>query len=185
MSLIVSQTPVNRLPAELVNNAAFVKQVDFDPVHQTAETGQPAEKSHGSVLPRFDTLSISAEALARAKDVQRLSFADGTDVLSLDAEADISQPIQQRPSVIDITDPVSVERKKQGDAMGRAMKSWNSLMGQLKQESESGGYDYFKTIRLFRSRSAEWEKDLQQTDPEAYQMWLDKFKNVVYSQKEE
>ena len=52
-------------------------------------------------------------------------------------------------------------------------------MGQLKQESESGGYDYFKTIRLFRSRSAEWEKDLQQTDPEAYQMWLDKFKNVI------
>ena len=29
MSLIVSQKPVNRLPAELVNNAAFVKQVDF------------------------------------------------------------------------------------------------------------------------------------------------------------
>ena len=39
MSLIVSQTPVNRLPAELVNNAAFVKQVDFDSAHQTAEAG--------------------------------------------------------------------------------------------------------------------------------------------------
>ncbi|MEY8233725.1 hypothetical protein AALA82_19235 [Oscillospiraceae bacterium 50-16] len=38
MSLIVSQTPVNRLPAELVNNAAFVKQVDFDPVHQTTDS---------------------------------------------------------------------------------------------------------------------------------------------------
>lgn len=61
MSLIVSQMPVNRLPAELVNNAAFVKQVDFDPVHETAGTGQPAEKIHGSALPRFDTLSISAE----------------------------------------------------------------------------------------------------------------------------
>ena len=112
MSLIVSQAPANRLPAELVNNAAFVKQVDS--VHQSAETGQPAEKIHGSALPRFDTLSISAEALAKAKDVQRLSFVDGTDILSLDAEADISQPIQQRPSVIDITDPVSVERKKTG-----------------------------------------------------------------------
>lgn len=48
MSLIVSQAPVNRLPAELVNNAAFVKQVDFDPVHQDTEAGQPAEKIHGS-----------------------------------------------------------------------------------------------------------------------------------------
>ena len=63
MSLIVSQTAVNRLPAELVNNAAFVKQID--PVHQSAETGQPAEKIHGSVLPRFDTVSISAEGLLR------------------------------------------------------------------------------------------------------------------------
>lgn len=64
MSLIVSQTPVNQLPTELVNNAAFVKQVDFDPVHQTAETGQPAEKIHGSALPRFDSVSISAESVA-------------------------------------------------------------------------------------------------------------------------
>lgn len=152
MSLIVSQMPVNRLPTELVNNAAFVKQVDFDPVHETAETGQPAEKIHGSALPRFDTLSISAEALAKAKDVQRLSFADGTDILSLDVEADISQPIQQRPSVIDITDPMSVERKKQGDAMGRAMKSWNVTVDRLKQISESSeAYGYTETIKLLKA----------------------------------
>lgn len=60
MSLIVSQTPANRLPAELVNNAAFVKKVDFDPVHQTDETGQPAEKIHSSALPCLDTVSVSA-----------------------------------------------------------------------------------------------------------------------------
>ena len=64
MSLIISQTPANRLPAELVNNAAFVKQVDFDPVHQTTETGQPAEKIHGSALQRFDTIAISTENIA-------------------------------------------------------------------------------------------------------------------------
>ena len=64
MSLIVSQMPANRLPTELVNNAAFVKQVDSDPIHETAETGQPAEKIHGCALPRFDTLSISAEDVA-------------------------------------------------------------------------------------------------------------------------
>ena len=69
MSLIVSQTPANRLPAELVNNAAFVKQVDFDPVHQTAETGQPAEKIHGSALPRFDTVAISAESVVTSVEV--------------------------------------------------------------------------------------------------------------------
>lgn len=173
MSLIVSQTPANRLPTELVNNAALVKQVDFDPVHQTAETGQPAEKIHGSELPRFDTLSISAEALAKAKDVQRLSFADGTDILSLDAEADISQPIQQRPSVIDITDPVSVERKKQSDAMGRAMKSWNATVDRLKQISESSeAYGYTETIKLFKSGYADWQAALQKSDPEAYGAWL-------------
>lgn len=102
MSLIVSQAPENRLPAQLINNAAFVKQVDFDPVHQTAETGQPAEKIHGSEVSRFDTISISEEALAKAKNIQPMNFADGTGVLSLDAEADISQPFQQGPSMIDI-----------------------------------------------------------------------------------
>ena len=86
MSLIVSQAPVNRLPAELVNNAAFVKQVDFDPVHQTAETGQPAEKIHGDALPRFDKVSISAEGAAfQALKLTRLGYADGADTLSLDA----------------------------------------------------------------------------------------------------
>ena len=173
MSLIVSQTPANRLPAELVNNAAFVKQVNFDPVHQTAETGQPAEKIHGSALPRFDTVSISAEALAKAKDVQRLSFTDGTDILSLDAEADVSQPFQQGPSVIDITEPASVERKKQGDAMGRAMKSWNATVDRLKQISESGAaYGYTETIKLFKNGYADWQVALQKSDPEAYSAWL-------------
>ena len=84
MSLIVSQKPVNRLPAELVNNAAFVKQVDFDPVHQTAETGQPAEKIHGDALPRFDKVSISAEGAAfQALKITRLGYADGADTLHL------------------------------------------------------------------------------------------------------
>ena len=173
MSLIVSQAPVNRLPAELVNNAAFVKQVDFDPVHQTAETGQPAERIHGSALSRFDTVSISAEALAKAKDVQRLSAADGTDILSLDAEADISQPFQQGPSIIDITDPASLERKKQGDALSRAMSGWNTTVGQLKQISErSRAYGYAETITLFKTGYADWQAALQRSDPEAYGAWL-------------
>ena len=87
--------------------------------------------------------------------------------------------------MLDITDHAALEASQRRNEMySRLMKSWNSLMGQLKQESESGGYDYFKTIRLFRSRSAEWEKDLQQTDPEAYQVWLDKFKNAVKSKNE-
>lgn len=173
MSLIVSQTPVNRLPAELVNNAAFVKQVDFDSVHQTAETGQPAEKIHGSALSRFDTVSISAEALAKAKDIQRLSFADGTDILSLDAEADISQPFQQGPSILDITDPASLERKKQGDALSRAMSSWNTTVEQLKQISESSrAYGYAETITLFKTGYADWRTALQKSDPEAYGAWL-------------
>lgn len=166
MSLIVSQAPVNRLPAELVNNAAFVKQVDFDPVHQDTEAGQPAEKIHGSALPRFDTVSISAEALAKSKDVQR-------DILSLDAEADISQSFQQGPSVIDITDPASVERRKQGDAMGRAMKSWNATVDRLKQISESSeAYGYTETIKLFKNGYADWKAALQKSDPEAYGAWL-------------
>ena len=165
--------PSGRLPAELVNNAAFVKRVDFDPVHQTAESSQPAEKIHGSALPRFDIVSISAEAIAKTKDVQRLSFVDGTDILSLDAEADISQSFQQGPSVIDITDPASVERKKQGDAMGRAMKSWNATVDRLKQISESSAaYGYTETIKLFKNGYADWQAALQKSDPEAYGAWL-------------
>lgn len=127
----------------------------------------------GGGRARFDTVSISAEALANAKNIQRLSFADGTDILSLDAEADISQPLQQRPSVIDITDPASVERKKQGDAMGRAMKSWNATVGRLKQISESSeAYGYTETIKLFKNGYADWQSALQKSDPEAYGAWL-------------
>ena len=195
MSLIVSQTPVNRLPAELVNNAAFVKQVDFDPVHQTVETDQPAEKIHGSALPRFDTVSISAEGAAQVLKLTRLSYTEGVDTLSLEATGESVEGkewLKGNPNgdgssaVLDITDHAALEAsQRRNELYSRLMKSWNSLMGQLKQESESGGYDYFKTIRLFRSRSAEWEKDLQQTDPEAYQVWLNKFKNAVYSQKED
>ena len=194
MSLIVSQTPVNRLPAELVNNAAFVKQVDFDPVHQSAETGQPAEKIHGSVIPRFDTVSISAEGAAQALKLTRLTYTEGVDTLSLDATGESVEEkewLKGDPNgdgssvVLDITDYAALEAsQRRNETYSQLMKSWNSLMNQLKQESESGGYDYFKTIRLFRSRSAEWEKSLEQTDPAAYQVWLDKFKNVVQSQNE-
>ena len=193
MSLIVSQTPVNRLPAELVNNAAFVKQVDS--VHQSAETGQPAEKIHGSALPCFDTVSISAEGAVQALKLTRLSYTEGLDTLSLEATGESVEEkewLKGDPNgdsssvVLDITDHAALEAsQRRNEIYSQLMKSWNSLMNQLKQKSESGGYDYFKTIRLFRSRSAEWEKDLQQTDPEAYQVWLNKFKNAVYSQKEE
>ena len=158
MSLIVSQTGVNRLPAELVNNAAFVKYVDFDPVHQTAESNQPAEKVNG-IAGRFDTISISAEALAKVKDIN--------------AGADISQPFEQGPKVIDITDPASVERRKQGDALGRAMKSWNAVVEQLKQISESSrAYGYGEAVKLFRKGYADWQANLRDSDPEAYGAWL-------------
>ena len=44
MSLIVEQMAVKRLPSELVNNAAFVKMVDFDPVHESDAPAGPAEQ---------------------------------------------------------------------------------------------------------------------------------------------
>lgn len=169
MSLIVSQASMNKLPAQLVNNAAFVKQVDSGPVRPDTEAGQLAEQIHGGALPRFDTLSLSDEALAK---VQRLSFADGTDTLSLDAQADLSQPLPQRPSVIDVTDPASVERQKQGEAMSRAMKSWNAEVDRLKQISSSPAYDYFETLKLFKHGYADWKASLQKSDPEAYGVWL-------------
>ena len=89
MSLIVSQTPANRLPAELVNNAAFVKQVNFDPVHQTAETGQPAEKIHGSALPRFDTVSISDDRTMHIYSDPAMSIETGPDAPVQDPNAKI------------------------------------------------------------------------------------------------
>lgn len=170
MSLIVSQTPANRLPAELVNNAAFVKQINFDPVHQTVESGQPAERVNG-FASSFDTISISAEGLAKANNIRPLSFADGTDILSIDAEADMSRPFQQGP--IDITDPASLERKKRGDALSRAMSSWNTTVEHLKQISESSeAYGYAETIKLFKTGYADWQAGLQKSDPEAYVGWL-------------
>lgn len=171
MSLIVSQTPVNRLPAELVNNAAFIKKVDFDPVHETPKTEQPAVKINGTAN-RFDTISISAEALAMAKNISGLTSLNGAGATALDAGADVSQPVQQRTSILDITDPASVERKKQGDAMSRAMRSWNATVKELKQLSESSeAYGYSETIKLFKSGYVDWQTALRKSDPEAYDAW--------------
>lgn len=159
MSFIISQTGVGRLPAELVKNAAFVKHIDFDPVHQTAENDQPAEKINGN-SSRFDKISISAEALKNAKDI-----------FSSDSEADISQP--QESSVIDITDPEYEESRKQGDALSRAMKSWKDVSEHLKQISESSkGYGYSETVKLFRNGYADWKNNMKRSDPEAYGAWF-------------
>ena len=57
MSFIISQTGVGRLPTELVKNAAFIKHIDFDPVHQTDETDQYAEKISGN-SSRFEFRSV-------------------------------------------------------------------------------------------------------------------------------
>ena len=196
MSLTVSQMPANRLPAELVNNAAFVKKVDFDPVHQTDETGQPAEKIHGSALPCFDTVLISAEGIAaQALKLTRLSHTDGMDMLSLDATGESVEEKEwlkgdpngdSFPVVLGITDHAALDASQhRNEIYSQLVKSWNSLMNQLKHERESKGYDYFKTIKLFCSRSAEWENDLQQSDPAVYQVWLDKFKMLSTPPKEQ
>ena len=89
MSLIVSQTPVNRLSAELVNNAAFVKQVDFDPVHQSAESSQPVEKIHGSGPSRFDSVSISDSAAMHIYSDPSMSIEAGPDAPTRDPDAKI------------------------------------------------------------------------------------------------
>lgn len=81
--------------------------------------------------------------------------------------------------ILDVTDYTLVEAsQKRCDMYGRLMSSWNTLINQLKHESESGGYDYFSTIKLFRGQCKDWELDLQKADPEAYKIWLDKFKYV-------
>ncbi|MCI8284319.1 MAG: hypothetical protein HFE90_03490 [Firmicutes bacterium] len=159
MSFIISQTGVGRLPTELVKNAAFIKHIDFDPVHQTDETDQYAEKISGN-SSRFDKISISAEALANAKDI-----------LFSDSKEDISQ--QQESSVIDITDPAYIESKKQGDALSRAMNSWKNAVEHLKQISESSrDYDYSKTMKLFKNSYADWQNELKNSDPDAYGAWI-------------
>lgn len=104
MSLIVSQTPANRLPAEVANNTAFVKRVDFDPVHQTAETGQPAEKIHSSALPRFDTVSINAEDAATPVESTPEAQAGSMTTIPSFAEA-FSKITQEYSNTIGSTTP--------------------------------------------------------------------------------
>lgn len=89
MSLIVSQTPVNRLPAKLVNNAAFVKQIDFDPVHQSTESNQPVEKIHGGEHSHFDSVSISDSAAMHIYSDPAMSIEAGPDAPAYDPDAKI------------------------------------------------------------------------------------------------
>lgn len=152
MPLIIAQTGAGRLPSELVDNAAFVKQIDFDPVHQTPESGQPAEKISG-MADRFDTVSLSAEALAKIKELRGSPSA--------------------QPAPVDITDPAAVERRQQGEAMARATRSWNATAARLKQLSESSrAYGYGETRRLFQNGYVSWRSSLQAADPAAYSAWL-------------
>lgn len=180
----MSLSPEKRLSASWTLNEIFHSEAarlgEFVHQHDPGwDWGKPFDTSildgyrQGGGRARFDTVSISGEALAKMNDIQRLSFADGTDALSLDAEAGVIQPFQQRPSVIDITDPVSMEQRRQGDAMGRAMKSWNAAVNRLKQISESSeAYGYAETTKLFKNGYADWQAALQKSDPEAYGAWL-------------
>ena len=154
MPLIIGQTAVQKLPADLVKNAAFVKNVAFDPVHETGQTDSPAEKIHGG---RFDSLSISAEGLQ-----------------ALALKADGAQPFTGRgPAgvVLDITDPAAKENRRTTDAAGRYMRGWNDLVTQLTKESESKGFSYGQTVKLFQEQTSLWKKDFQRADPEAWQAW--------------
>lgn len=66
----------------------------------------------------------------------------------------------------------SLERKNQGEALSRAMSSWNTTVEHLKQISESHkAYGYAETIKLFKTGYADWQAALQKSDPKAYAAW--------------
>ncbi len=178
MSFIISQMPVNRLPSELVQNAAFVKQVDFDPVHESKPSGSPAAKIHGDAAEletsRFDTVSISAEAFAAARE---LTPARTDGMASIPADTAAAASGRSAP-VVDITDHAkAAESQKRNALYSSLMKSWNAMIGQLKQESEGKNYDYFKTVKRFREGCAAWEKELQSSDPEAFRFWREQIQD--------
>lgn len=175
MYLTISQAAVSKLPGKLIQNSAFVKHVDLNPVHESGQADSPAEKIHGDAHSRFDSVSISAEGL-RSWNISRLSYADGSEELSLDTAAGDLRPFVERQpdAVVDITTPEAEEKKSAADAVGRYMRGWNHLIAQLKEESESKDYSYDQTIELFKSQTRLWEKNLQKTDPEAWQEWQKK-----------
>lgn len=75
--------------------------------------------------------------------------------------------------MVDITDPASLEHRTQGDALGKAMRSWNATVPQLKQESESSAaYGYAETARLFKAGYARFQASLQASDPAVYSAWI-------------
>lgn len=155
MSLIIGQAAVPKLPDELVKNAAFVKTVDFDPVHETGRTDPPGEKIHGTA-PRFDELSISAE---------------GRQALALNVDG--AEPFvgRQPGEVLDITLP---DAGDQGAAASRYMSGWNSMIAQLKEFSQDRDLSYNQTIKLFQTQTRAWDKSFQKTDSEAWQAWRKK-----------
>lgn len=186
-------SPDKRLSASWTLNELFHSEAarlgEFVHQHDPSwDWGKPFDTSildgcrQDSGRARFDTVSISGEALTKRKDIQRLSYTDGVDTLSLDARGESVEEkewLKGDPNgdgasaVLDITAPASVERKKQSDAMGRAMDSWNATVDRLKQISESSqAYGYAETMKLFQNGYADWKAALQKSDPEAYGAWL-------------
>ena len=153
MSLIVEQMAVKRLPSELVNNAAFVKMVDFDPVHESDAPAGPAEQLK---VPDMDTLTLSKDLLENAIPLTPAP-ADG-----------------QTKAPLDITTPEALAHMEKSQKLYTLMKSWNALINECKQKAAS--YDYAGTISLFKGQCAAWEQNLQASDPEGYQLWTGLFK---------
>ena len=53
------------------------------------------------------------------------------------------------------------------------MRSWNAVVAQLKQKSESSqAYGYGETRRLFQQGYKDWQAALQISDSEAHGAWL-------------
>ncbi|MCI8285129.1 MAG: hypothetical protein HFE90_07695 [Firmicutes bacterium] len=66
-----------------------------------------------------------------------------------------------------------MERKRQSKLLVDTIRSRNDLIGRLHNRVVSGNLGYSATIKLFNKELTAWERNLQNSNTEAYKLWID------------
>lgn len=151
----------------------------------TEQKTELPDNTAATVKQNYDVVTVSEEGKAVAQ-VLNASPVEGStsEDLYLDAVGESTEPSHV---VRDITDYAAQEAfEKRCNTFSDLIASRNALIEELKFEcdnrpwyysAETGLYyvNYSATTRLVQTRLWEWEQDLKENNPYAYELWVEHF----------
>ena len=70
-------------------------------------------------------------------------------------------------------DPEVVEKRRRTTILVDTINDWNNTIKKIGDKIAARNIDYFGSVKLFKKELADWERNLQINNPEAYKLWLE------------